>query len=147
MKIRKPSLRRLARYWENRLSDHELPIERFVTIGLSAQDFKLAPLELVCACSLMLESKANYDLLLTLDLLRSESTEVLLDEAFFQQLDETIQDLEMSGLRDQGRKLRKLGQRIASMQHETHWQARWGDERNRRLTSAIKDEPFLPQRG
>jgi hypothetical protein len=126
--------------------DHELQIERFVTIGLSTQDFKLAPLELVCACSLMLESKANYDLLRSLDMLRRESTEVLLDEAFFQQLDETIQDLEMSGLHDQARKLRKLGQEIVFMQHETNWQARWGDESDKRLTSAIKDEPFLPQR-
>ncbi len=147
MRIQKLSKKRLHRFWEIRLPNQEQLLERFTSIGLLPQDYNLSPLELVCACSLMLEHKTIYDTCQSIDQLKNESVESKFDDAFFHQLEDTISEMEMAGMRIQARKLRKLGQGLASAQGNGSWQPHWKKEINTKLISAIKDEPFLPQQG
>lgn len=138
---------RLYRFWKTRTPGQEDLLERFLRIGITPQDHPLGPLELVCACSLMLETRTTYAVYQSIDWLNNESIENRVDEEFFIQLDETIADLERAGLRAQARKLRKLGQGLASTQRNPTWQSRWEKETRGVASAAIKDEPFLPQRG
>jgi hypothetical protein len=147
MKIQKQSDKRLERFWGIRLPNREKLFERFKRVGLLPQDYKLNPLELVCVCSLMVEYKTIYDVYQSIDRLKNESIESKFGEAFFKQMKETTAEMEMAGMRAQARKLRKVGQGMASIQGEETWQTNWKREAIEKQVSAIKDEPFLPQKG
>ena len=107
MIIKRLSMNRLKEYWMRRLPDRESEIERFSMIGLTHQDHKLAKLEIICACSLMLESKTPYEVNQALDRLRNESTTLFFDELFFDEIDKTIAGMERAGMRSEARKLRR----------------------------------------
>jgi hypothetical protein len=143
----KLSKKHLHRFWGSRLPNQEQLFERFTRIGLLPQDFKLTHLELVCACSLMLEHKTLYDVYQSIEHLNNECTKSKFDDAFFHHLEEIISEMDMVGMRVQARKLRKLGQGIASTQRKISWQSYWKKEADKKLVSSIRDEPFLPQQG
>ena len=147
MKTRNIFNKRLFSFWIIRLPDQEHLLERFYRFGLTSQDHALSHLELVSACSLMLEKRTNYEVYQSINRLNHESTETMLNEEFFAQLQKIIYEMEMSGLRFQSRKLRKFGQGLASAQRNLLWQPYWKEDMDKKLLSAIKDEPFLPQQG
>lgn len=147
MIIRRLSEKRLKEYWERRLPKQKQQIERFSTVGLLPQDISLKEVELVCACSLMIERKTIHEVFQAIDRYRDESTKTPFEEGFFSEVRETLVEMERRGMRSQARRLRKIGQGIAQMQNETEWVLHWRKESERRKISAIKDEPFLPQRG
>jgi hypothetical protein len=137
--------KRLFRFWIIRLPNQEQLLERFLRVGLIPQDHNLSRLKLVSACSLMLEKRTIYDVYQSINRLNNESTETMLDDEFFARLDEITSELEMSGMRIHSRKLRKFGQGLASAQRKPAWESYWKKETDRKMLSAIKDEPFLPQ--
>ena len=147
MSIRKLSQKRLVRFWGIRLPGQDQLFKRFTRSGLLPQDCSLTPLELVCACSFMLDTKTIFDVFQSIDRLNNECIEPRFEDVFFQRLNETISEMENAGMRDQPRKLRKLGQGLAALQRKGSWQSDWEKETDRKLGSTIKDEPFLPQRG
>jgi hypothetical protein len=95
----------------------------------------------------MLEHKTIYATLQSLDWLNNECIEPIFNDAFFSQLDATISEMDLAGMRYQARKLRKLGQAIPSGQRKSDWQSHWKRENDEKLASSIRDEPFLPQKG
>ena len=151
MKRRKLSDERLRRYWETKLPGQAPLFDRLLRTGLLPRDHNLSTLELVCACSLMIECKSHYDVYKSIGVFDNEYTASRFDEVFFNQLAETIAGLELAGMRTQARKLRKLGHGLAFWESgsgwQSKWQSKWQKERDEKYTSAIKDEPFLPQHG
>jgi len=147
MKGQKIADKGLYRFWKTRLPEQEDLFARFMQVGITPQDHHLGPIELVCACSLMLETRTIYDVYRSIDRLNNESIEPKVDEEFFIQLNGTIADMERAGLRSQARELRKLGQGLATAQRNPTWQSQWKEESEGVTSAAIKDEPFLPQKG
>ena len=147
MEIPKLSRERVKRFWLARLPGQEALVMRFASAGVLPQDHGLALLELVCACSLMVESRTVYAALQAVERLENDSIELVFGEPFFVQLQQSLAEMQRAGLRAQARRLRKLGQGIAVMQDQGEWAARWRAEMGQNLVSAIKDEPFLPQQG
>ena len=147
MSIRKLSYKRLVRFWGIRLPGQDQLFERFARSGLCPRDCSLTPLELVCACSFMLDTGPIFDVYRSIDRLKNECIEPRFEDEFFQRLNETISEMENAGMRDQPRQLRKLGRGLAALQQQGSWHTHWEMETDRKLGSTIKDEPFLPQRG
>ncbi|MEW5872711.1 MAG: hypothetical protein AB1894_25860 [Chloroflexota bacterium] len=143
----KLTLKWMKQFWSGRLPNREALIERLAETGLLPTDAQLTPLELVCGCSLMVESKTTFEALEAIAALANESVEAKFDEAFFEQFQSSLDAIHLAGMRAQARKLRKLGLGIATMQREERWQGRWDKENKERLEAAIRDEPFLPQKG
>ena len=147
MIIQRLSEKRLKKYWSLKLPHMENSFGRFAEIGLFPQDWQLTDREIVCACSLMLERKDLHNVHQAFYHFCNECSERNLSESFFLELQNTISDLDRNGLRDQSRKLRKLGQGVATMIKDNAWGASWGKELDQMRASAIIDEPFLPQKG
>ena len=147
MIIQRLSEKRLKKYWSLQLPHMENSFGRFVEAGLLPQDWRLTDREIVCACSLMLERQNLHNVHQAIYHFCNECSERNLSECFFLELQNTISDLDRKGLREQSRKLRKLGQVIATMNRTSEWGAFWGKELDQMRASAIIDEPFLPQKG
>ena len=147
MIIRRESEKQLKEYWGRRFPEQEQLTDRFSKVGLLLKDTNLAADVLVCACSLMVERRTIYEVHQAIDAYRRECIKSPFGESFFEELKVTIAELERGGMRSQAQRLRKLSQGIAKMQNETEWEKHWGREADRKRISAIKDEPFLPQRG
>ena len=139
--------KRLKDYWNRRLPGSEDQIERFAKVGLLPQDTNLSTVELVCACSLMLEKATIFEALGKIDRYRVESIAEPFGAEFYNLLADEIVEMERMGMRSMARKLRKFGHQMAMDQKEIAWSKQWQKETTEKDVSAIKDEPFLPQRG
>ena len=147
MIIQRLSEKRLKKYLSLKLPHMENSFGRFAEAGLLPQDWRLTDHEIVCACSMMLERKDLHDVHQAFYSFCNECSERSLAESFFLELQNTISDLDRNGLREQSRKLKKLGHGVATMINNRGWQSSWGKELDLMRASAITDEPFLPQKG
>jgi len=147
MSFLKRSEKRLNKYWTRKLPSQEKNLPRYAKTGLLPQDHHLSNLEIICAISMMAENKTIHEVHRAIELFRNESTEEQIDDPFLEKLQETIEELDGGGMRSQARKLRKIGHGIATMQNNSVWETHWSGEIDKKRSSAIKDEPFLPQKG
>jgi hypothetical protein len=136
---------KIRKFWANKLSLRidavdELAQRGFFTLGSSSP-----PQMLVAACSLSLARKPFHQVLQELNIYKDESTSGPFTGRCFSEVDQTIRELERSGLRSQSRDLRKLGTAAAAMVNNSEWQERWAGDTGLRQIAAIHDEPFLPQ--
>jgi hypothetical protein len=140
-------LNKLIEYWEKRLQDRSDVIERIMQAGILAVRCDSSALELIAACSLLTGKKPIHEVLKSIELYSIEYDLPGFDNVFFQELQSTLHEFELAGLRSHARKLRKVGQAMAAMHGAKDWQEHWTRERKRKLESAIRDEPFYPQQG
>ena len=147
MIIQRLSEKRLKKYWSRKIPHLESSFGRFAEAGLLPQDWRFTDLEIVCACSLMLERNNLHTVYQAFYRFCNECSERNLSENFFLDLKESISDLDRNGMREQSLKLRKFGQGVAAMNKDSVWRASWGKELDHMRASAITDEPFLPQKG
>ena len=147
MQLLNGSKNRLNAFWIRKLPLHEDQFIRFSKTGLLPQDFNLSDLEIICALSIMSERKTIHEVLQAVDQFRNETTISRFNEAFLEKIQATIEELESKGLRSHARNLTKLGHGIARMQNQSSWETHWSGELDKKRISAIKDEPFLPQKG
>jgi hypothetical protein len=138
---------KLKRHWTLKLDGNSDIVDRFSLGGFHPGDSSLSTTELIAGCSLMAARKPTYEILEAIEILVNECVTPIFTDEFFVQFQAVIQEMECAGLRAHGRKLRKLGHAIAARQRVKYWQQRWSNEISRKLTDAIRDEPFLPQRG
>jgi hypothetical protein len=140
-------LAKLKRYWTLKLDRRSEIVNRFAQGGFNPGDCTLPNLELVAACSLMIAHKPIHEVLASIEILTNECIDPIFTDEFFTQYQAEIQALERAGLRAHSRKLRKLGHAIATGRPAKPWQRKWSHDISGKLTAAIRDEPFLPQRG
>ena len=141
------SISKLKRLWTLKLDGHSDFVDRFALGSFHPGDSSLPTTELVAACSLMAAYKPIHEILESIELLANECVVPIFTDEFFVQIQEAIREIEGAGLRVCGRKLRKLAHALAARQRAESWQGRWSREMSRKLTDAIRDEPFLPQQG
>jgi len=137
----------LQGHWKRKLGGRDEWIEQILQMGMIPFGSENSPIELVAACSLLAAKKPLHEVIDSIERYSTDSVAPGFDGAFFQELQSTLKELELAGLRSHTHKLRKVGQAIASMQGAEGWQEHWSRERYQKLTSAIKDEPFYPQQG
>lgn len=147
MPIRSKYPEKLKRYWNLKLKGRTELVDRFLQGCLQLCDCKLSTNELVAACSLMIVQKQLYEVLASIEILANECVDPIFTDEFFVRYQAEIQAMERAGWRTQARKMRKLGHAIAAGFGAKSWQGKWSQETSRQLAAAIRDEPFLPQRG
>jgi hypothetical protein len=140
-------LMKLKRYWAAKLENHPDAIDQLSKRGFLPTDCSISPLELVAVCSLLTERKPIHEVIESIMIYTVECISPAFTSDYFIQLDETIREIELAGLRSHARDLRKLGKVVATMQSARGWKDHWEHDTDRRLKSAIQNEPFLPQQG
>jgi hypothetical protein len=137
----------LQDHWKKKLEGREEWMEQILQTGGIPFTSENSPTELVAACSLLAARKPLHEVILSIERYSTESVTPGFDQVFFQELQSTLKELELAGLRSHTRKLLKVGQAIANLHRAKDWQAHWSHVRNQNMASAIKDEPFYPQQG
>ncbi|OGO21016.1 MAG: hypothetical protein A2Z14_12690 [Chloroflexi bacterium RBG_16_48_8] len=140
-------LNELNRYWNEKLEGRGDLVERLTERDVLPQECSSSPVELVAACSLLTARKPIHEVLKSVACFSPECDAPGFDDDFFQQLQATLRDFEIAGLRSYSRKPRKVGLAIVGMHHAKDWQEHWSRETKRKPESAIRDKPFYPQPG
>ena len=138
---------KLKKYWATKLESHPDEIDRLLERSFRPTDCTKSPLELVAASSLLAARKPIHKVIESIKFYSLECETPALGADYFVQLEETIREFELAGLRSHARDLRKLGKVVATMLSAKDWKDKWSHDIDRRLSSAIRDEPFLPQKG
>jgi hypothetical protein len=137
---------KLKKYWAGKLEYHPDAIDQLSMKGFFPTARPASPLELVAVSSFLIARRPIYEAIETIMMYIAECTSPAFNGDYFSQLEETIHEIELAGLRSHARDLCKLGRVVAMMQLASHWKDHWEHDANLRLKSVIRDEPFLPQR-
>jgi hypothetical protein len=140
-------MNKLKKFWMKKISLPEEEFQRFSRVGLIPQDYRLSDLEIICAISLMAQKKNVHQVQEAIERFRDETIEPRFNEEFLALFHETISEMEKSGMRSLVRTLRKIGRNMAAMQGSGRWKESFNMKLHSKSLSALRDEPFLPQKG
>jgi hypothetical protein len=137
----------MLKFWAYKLDVQEDAVQKLSRQGFFALEDSDSPLKLVAICSLLLMKKPIPEVIDAIMIFSMECVSPVFDEFFFLGLDETIRELKLAGMRSHSQELQKIGRVIAEIHNARAWQLRLTQDLEGDLTSAIRDEPFLPQQG
>lgn len=137
---------RLLRYFQRKANVRIEHVEEFLKRRIPSADL-LAPDEMVAVFSLITANEPFPNVINALTRLSNENVENRFNDEFFYAMKHASRDLESLGLDKEASDLLKISEIAAQIHNEPRWANYFKQKIDERVSSRIRDLPFLHQRG